>query len=270
MVSSPTLSRNDLLWNFAYYSGCGNLFLIAFDPEDVQSKISTLERATLCTTLNVVVDGLLFLGKNSKMHYYNRDGSRAPMCGNGLRCLGHFAHTLDPSETFSIETDLGPRSISIQKNGLVMTDMGRKPTITQPIDTWFFCNTGVPHAVQFLKTLPHGPIEDMLRPVRYNPAFGTNGTNVSLAMLDETGIHLRTYERGVEQETGACGTGACAAAVIASEVFGASFPHKIHFQSGEEAFVSMKNEQLFLTAGCQVLDQYTLPNPLRTNTISKR
>lgn len=263
MVLSHTLSRHDSSWHFSYYSGCGNLFLIAFDPEGLEAELTKEERAVLCSTLDISVDGLLFLGNDFKMHYYNRDGSRA-MCGNGLRCLGHFAHYIGlAKKTFTMQTDVGPRVLILQNDGLVRTDMGNIPTVSQPLANWFSCNTGVPHAVQFNTSLIQTPIEDIARPIRFHPVFGINGTNVSFAKIDKLGIHLRTFERGVEQETGACGTGACAASVIANVILHIPFPHTVHFHSGEKAMIHLEHNRLFLTAACQILGHYSLPNPLK-------
>lgn len=262
MTLSPILSKESSLWNFAYYSGCGNLFLLASDPEDIQSHLSSPQIAKLCASLEETVDGMLFLGKGLRMHYYNQDGSRASMCGNGLRCLGHFAHTLGAPDQFSLDTDLGKRAIFIQNNHLVKTDMGEKPSVSHPLADWYFCSTGVPHAVQFTSKVQEGTIEELARPIRYHRVFAPNGTNVCFASIGQNEIFLRTYERGVERETGACGTGACAASVIAAECFRLPFPHTIHFRSGENATVDLHENRLFLTAPCHFLKYHTVQNPL--------
>ena len=271
MIASP-LSRQTPTWEFVYYSGCGNLFLIAYDPDALHQRLSSKQLSFLSQSTNQTVDGLLFLeGKKDhlRMHYYNRDGTRASMCGNGLRCLGHFAHLLFYDQLpapFFIETDVGLRSLQVNPTGLVTTDMGNIPLISEPIPNWFFCNTGVPHAISFLSALPSGPIDSLALPIRSHSVFHPHGTNVSFAQLKrqqgESHLFLRTFERGVEGETGACGTGASAAACIAHTLFDTSYPITIHFYSQEKATVSKKDSRLFLTAACQVLQQLSLTNPL--------
>lgn len=269
------LKKKDPLWTFCHYSGCGNFFLIAYDPDNVHTMLSPSERASLA--LNPLapkeVDGLLFLGiehDTMRMRYYNKDGSHASMCGNGLRCLGHFIfsnHLSEcPTSTF-VQTDVGRRTLQLLSNTLIKTDMGQLQDI-QIIQlngkTLFLTNTGVPHALFVLPTLPTGAIEEDARLYRFHPALGKEGANISYATYTHTDIHLRTYERGVEKETGACGTGACAAASILHKHFGLSLPCSVVFTSKETATIDIQNNRLFLTASCKKKGTYDLHNPMET------
>lgn len=264
---SPIRSKEPC-WHFAYYSGCGNFFLIAFDPEGLNAQLTQKERAALTNSTKEIVDGLVFLGGSCDMHYYNRDGTRASMCGNGLRCLGHFASQQGFPSPFTIQTDVGERTVHILSPNEIATDMGPMQE-TQAIEiegkTVYFTDTGVPHALFVRTALPKGPIEEEARLFRFHKAFGSGGANISYATFTKhekgTSVFLRTYERGVERETGACGTGACAAASILHHHFGCSFPFTIHFASREQGVVSLRDNRLTLTASCEYKGSYSLPNP---------
>ena len=274
-LSPPSpISKTSPFWHCEYYSGCGNFFLIAYDPENIHHALSKEERASYIASSNLLVDGLLFLGnQNSQlvMNYFNSDGSEASMCGNGLRSIAHFAYyrTLQLPHTFSIQTKVGSRNIVIAHDQTIMTDMGPiLPTQSLNIDqeTLFFTNTGVPHALFVLPTLPKGSIDDKGRYIRFHPSLGEEGANVSFASYETTrkgtSVHLRTYERGVERETGACGTGACAAAAILHDHFQCSFPFTIHFASNESALIEKKEGRYMLTASCKNMGIHILANPL--------
>jgi len=272
-LPSPIKSKEHF-WYFAYYSGCGNFFLIAFDPENLHEKMTQEERAALVCIPEKVVDGLLFLGIANDslcMHYYNSDGSRASMCGNGLRSLSHFAsHVIQGLPSFfTINTDVGKRTIHMLSDNEIETDMGpmKVPKVIGiEKETLYLTDTGVPHAILVHPTLPQGPIEQEARHYRFHEALGKEGANISYASFSQkkngTVVHLRTYERGVERETGACGTGACAAAGILYHHFGCPFPFTICFASKEQAQVSLQADRLMLRASCEYKGSYFLPNPL--------
>lgn len=246
-----------------YYSGCGNLFFIGFEEDLHLCQKTDKERADLCALFQKPVDGILSLGIDEALHmnYFNSDGTRASMCGNGLRCLGHFAsrHVHGLSTSFIMHTDVGQRRIKVAEHDLISTDMGPLPTVSfHPLEKhFFFCNTGVPHAVCIEQSLPCEPIEPMARPFRFHSAFGQGGANISYATYEiqqgQTLVMLRTYERGVERETGACGTGACAAATILHTHFACPFPFHVQFISQEKALIELKDHRLFLTAPATLL-----------------
>ena len=270
---SPIRS-NEPFWQCAYYSGCGNCFLVAFDPDNVHEMLNQEERASIALQTKEVVDGLLFLGLNRsslRMHYFNSDGSRASMCGNGLRCLGLFASRQysELSPSFTIITDVGPRKITLLSDNEIEADMGainKTHVLSYPQEPLYLTDTGVPHALIVRPILPTGPIEDEARPLRFHTLFGKEGANISYATYstqeNKTVVFLRTYERGVERETGACGTGACAAAIILHNHYNCPFPFVIHFASQETARVTRQENRVFLTASASHIDSYVLKNPL--------
>jgi diaminopimelate epimerase len=274
-LSQPfPIKSKDPFWHFEYYSGCGNFFLIAFDPDNIHEKLSQEERAKLALLHQLVVDGVLFLGLKEDsliMHYYNSDWSKAAMCGNGLRCLGHFAYhqIKNLPSSFSIQTEIGKRKIQILSDNTITTDMGPiNPTYPLVIqkEILYLTDTGVPHALFVLPSLPEGPISTIARYYRFHEALGKEGANISFVSysINEEGTtaFIRTYERGVERETGACGTGACAAAGILNSNFDCPFPFTINFESKEKALIFREANRFMLTASCENKGTFSLPTPL--------
>lgn len=172
-------------------------------------------------------DGVLVLGKSRiadvKMRIFNADGSEAEMCGNGARCTALFA----------ARNASGPKKLSIEtKAGIINAEVRRdivKIRLTEPKNIEFnipvkingrilrvnFINTGVPHAVIFVSGIEKIDVDNIGRQVRYHKRFFPKGTNVNFVeVLDQGLIRIRTYERGVEGETLACGTGSTASALI--------------------------------------------------------
>jgi len=212
-------------WRFDHYSGTGNTFLITYDPSNLFPGADKEYIALLCQQEDLVVDGLLIATPsctaNIRMLYYNRDGSRAKMCGNGLRCLAHYTYMhLFPNRSYlTIETDCGIRRAYIE-NELVEVEMGpiEEPTpwtisIEKISVSGFFLDTGVPHAIIPVENLKTIDLPFLGKEIRFHPFFQPDGTNVTfITSGTTTDLAIRTYERGVEAETEACGTGAVAAA----------------------------------------------------------
>jgi len=186
-------------------------------------------------------DGLLVLGTSRRadvqMRIFNPDGSEAEMCGNGIRCLAMYAHRLGKPARMTVETQAGVKYAEIKKNHRVNVNMG-VPKILGTIprsrlkglksDRIDFIDTGVPHLVCWVDRLRHTNVNRLGKRLRHHRRFQPRGTNVDFVeyvktrdiydktsgrMVHHPTIHVRTYERGVEDETRACGTGAVAAAV---------------------------------------------------------
>jgi len=170
----------------------------------------------------VGADGLLILEKSKladvKMRIFNADGSEAQMCGNGARCVALYTG----KSKIKIETKAGIIESQVNKDSA-------KVKLTDPKDLKLdipltinyrtlrvnFINTGVPHTVIFVEGLDRIDVFNLGRQIRYHKRFAPAGTNVDfIEVIDKDSIKIRTYERGVEDETLACGTGAVAAAVI--------------------------------------------------------
>ena len=210
---------------FVKYEGAGNDFVLIdnrtarFDPDPACI-------ARLCDRhFGIGADGLMTLSADSRggcvMHYYNADGSEGEMCGNGARCFVLFAaHAgLVAGDSFRFTAIDGPHTAQLLRTEgdaaeieLAMIPVGR---IEASGDGWFL-NTGVPHYVEFVAAVDEVDLLGRGRALRYDLDRFPQGTNVNFAqLLDDGRIRMRTYERGVENETLACGTGATAVAIAA-------------------------------------------------------
>lgn len=204
---------------FYKYQGAGNDFVMIDNRSGFFPKEDTQLVAHLCDRrFGIGGDGLILLENDTdtdfKMVYYNSDGNQSSMCGNGGRCLVAFAkdlHVIAGKTTF-IATD-GLHHASFEDNGLVSLQMIDVPTIEIKKDHTFL-NTGSPHHVQMIEDLEHYNIKAEGAAIRYGELYGAAGSNINFVKkIDDTTFRLRTYERGVEDETLACGTGATAVAI---------------------------------------------------------
>jgi diaminopimelate epimerase len=218
---------------FYKLSASGNDFIIFLNFE---GKITLEEGKILAKKLcrpkfSISADGLILLEKPSissasfSWKFFNSDGSEAEMCGNGARCVARLVEDLGLFKSpFYFET----------KAGLIYAEVKGervKVALTSPIDLklnlvirtdydWFmahFVNTGVPHVVIFWDNIESAPVEKIGPKIRYHEIFKPAGTNVNFVELvegDKKYLKIRTYERGVEAETLACGTGASASAYV--------------------------------------------------------
>lgn len=204
---------------FYKYQGAGNDFVMIDNRSGFFPKEDTQLIAHLCDRrFGIGGDGLILLENDTdtdfKMVYYNSDGNQSSMCGNGGRCLVAFAKDLEVIEdkTTFIATD-GLHHASFEDNGLVSLQMIDVPTIDIKKDHSFL-NTGSPHHVQMVEDLEHYNIKEKGAAIRYGELYGAAGSNINFVKkIDDTTFRLRTYERGVEDETLACGTGATAVAI---------------------------------------------------------
>ena len=205
--------------DFYKYQGTGNDFVMIDNRADFFPKdnVKVIER--LCDRrFGIGADGLILLEKDAntdfKMVYYNADGNESSMCGNGGRCLVGFAKKLGiiGSKTIFIATD-GLHHASVGDDNLVALQMIDVETITA-FDTHTFLNTGSPHHVELVDDLETYKVKENGARLRYSELYGEKGSNINFVKkIDDTTFSLRTYERGVEDETLACGTGATAVAI---------------------------------------------------------
>jgi diaminopimelate epimerase len=211
----------------------GNDFIIIDNRENqLKDNLPELARRLCDRKYGAGADGLLLVekSKNSdfKMRIFNPDGSEAQMCGNGSRCIALYANAkrITPVN-MKIETLAGVINASV-KQGEV------KVKLTDPKEIqWNLClminecpykvnflNAGVPHVIHFVNDLESVEIKKLGPKMRYHKEFSPHGANVDFVKVidkDNSRISVRTYERGVEDETLACGTGAVASAIIAAE-----------------------------------------------------
>jgi diaminopimelate epimerase len=185
------------------------------------------------------------------MRYYNADGGEAEMCGNGARCFARFANRLAGSTSgLRFETMAGVIRADFE-GGLVKiamsqpTDLSLNHELSVALEnlTVHFVNTGVPHAVVIVDDLENVAIERLGPAIRYHGHFAPKGTNVNFVkVLHNDEIAIRTYERGVEGETLACGTGVVASALIFDALSGAGSPVKVKVMGGDTLEVSFEKE----------------------------
>ncbi len=216
-----------MLIQFYKYQGAGNDFIILDDRENtLHPRLSPNPEiiSLLCNRrFGIGADGLMLLRKDNKldfqMVYFNSDGYEGSMCGNGGRCMVAFAKELGIIRTQTLFQAVdGPHNASIIQSSdnemIVSLQMGNVRQITET-NNRLFMDTGSPHLVQFIHDIKNIDVNDEGKKLRYSREFGEGGTNVNFAQLTHQQILVRTYERGVEQETLACGTGVTAVAIAA-------------------------------------------------------
>lgn len=203
---------------FYKYNGTGNDFIL-IDNRSSQRIFTTDQIAFLChRNFGIGADGLILLQDHSdydfKMIYFNSDGNESTMCGNGGRCIVQFAYDLGiiKNETIFIAID-GPHKAKVlaDKVSIQMINVSE----IRSSDSYTILDTGSPHYVAFMNHLPSDDFLGLARNIRNSPPFKAEGINVNFAKLDHNNITMRTFERGVENETLACGTGATAVAIAA-------------------------------------------------------
>lgn len=222
------------------YEGSGNDFLLInnfdlFLDNFLNKKGLTREdfvKKVCAYHTGIGTDGLIIIEppqnkENAfKWDFFNQDGSRAEMCGNGSRCAARFAYeeSIVKSQSFKFETLAGIIEASIKEDGKVVKVQLTKPhSLQKDIELSLdgllckgdFVNTGVPHFVVIREDIESFNVNDYGRKIRFHEFFNPKGTNVNFIGLKNGKLKVRTYERGVEAETLACGTGAVASSIIA-------------------------------------------------------
>jgi len=224
---------------FTKMSGSGNDFVIIDhrEPAIPENQKRDFVKKVCARRTSVGADGLIFVERSDnadfKWDFYNEDGSSAEMCGNGGRCVARYAvENGIASKSMSFETTAG--LISAEVNGPMV-----KIKLTRPINMSVdkavnvdgeslavdCLNTGVPHAIVYTDDIEGIDLPRLGKGIRYNEAFAPAGTNVCFVQINSDGtLVVRTYERGVEGETLACGTGVVASALLSSRKKGLKSP----------------------------------------------
>lgn len=218
--------------SFSKYQGTGNDFVMVDNRKEFFPKKDIKLIELLCDRrFGVGADGLILLENDSnsdfRMVYYNSDGNESSMCGNGGRCLVAFAKQLGiiKNKTTFIATD-GLHHATIDEDGKVSLQMKDVENIQLEND-YVFLNTGSPHHVELVEDLEHYNIKEKGAKIRYSHLYGIEGSNVNFVSQQKEGtFKVRTYERGVEDETLSCGTGVTAVA-IAMNVVGKTSSNQI-------------------------------------------
>jgi len=242
---------------FLKMSGSGNDFIVIDNRDAVvpEAELARLVVGACRRKMSAGADGMILIEPSDsldfKWRFFNADGSLPDMCGNGARCAARFAfiHGIaDRQMAFetlagTIEATVGDDGVKIRmteprdlNTGIIM-DIEGTPTIVGSI------NTGVPHVVLVVDDIEAVDVVETGRLIRYHPTFTPDGTNVNFVAVGNNGtIFIRTYERGVEDETLACGTGNVAAALILAHERGLSSPVTLTARSGGKLTVHFKTQ----------------------------
>ncbi len=254
--------------NFTKMNGAGNDFVV-FDNRDGKLELGAGAIRRICDRhRGVGADGVLLLetargngdsggygsdAPSFRMRYYNSDGGEAEMCGNGARCFARFAsRAAGGMDKVSFETQAGHIGAELLGDS-VRIAMGEPRDFREALNvnvdgeslTVHSVNTGVPHAVIFVDDVSRVDVEKRGSAVRHHALFAPKGTNVNFVeKLGPDEIAIRTFERGVEGETLACGTGVVACALIFCRVTGAKAPIRARVRGGETLLVGFRADGL--------------------------
>lgn len=206
---------------FQKYQGTGNDFVILDNRENLYSNLDTTQVKLICDRrFGIGADGLMMLnnkpGYDFEMLYFNADGKPGTMCGNGGRCMIRFVNNLGIHKyTYKFLASDGEHEAELENHWirLKMKDV----TEIDEHSTFVVLNTGSPHLVKFANDVANIDVVETGREIRYSKRFAEEGINVNFVEgTGEDSIFVRTYERGVEDETMSCGTGVTAAALMSA------------------------------------------------------
>lgn len=226
--------------NFTKMHGAGNDFVMIDDrdglfPAEDYHRIA----AMACRPEGIGCEGVILVQKSDtrdfRMRFFNPDGSEAELCGNGARCVAAFAREIGAvkSDQMTFETAAGEIAAEIVDATAVKVSMPSPSNFGED-----FVVTGVPHKIVSVENLSKTDVIGEGRKIRLSEEFAPDGTNVDFVVYRQPNrVSIRTYERGVEAETGACGTGSVSAAVIGVKDYGLSFPVRVKTVLGYELVI---------------------------------
>lgn len=236
-------------------SGTGNDFIIIDhrQPLIADADIVAFVKAVCRRNFSVGADGVILIETSEvadfRWRFYNADGSTAEMCGNGARCAARFAKEkgIAPAvmrfetEAGIIEAQVGETSVRVGLTPPFDCKLQEEVELGDTIQECSFINTGVPHALFFYEDNTAVPVVDWGRTMRFHERFQPAGTNVNfVSVTGEKSLSVRTYERGVEGETLACGTGATAAAIVAVMLDRVRPPVTVVTSGGQQLIIHFK------------------------------
>ncbi len=257
--------------DFCHYTGCGNDFIIidnralSFSAADVPSLYQACS-----SQLSHNPDGFIFIDPSdvatARMSYFNCDGSSAAMCGNGLRCVMRFL--LDTACVSSHATlESSGRCYHMLSTGEAISTRMRLAHIIKQCHiehegknwSFFLVDAAVPHFVTIVDTIAALDLAHLGPFFRSHPDAGADGANVNfIQLLDKQHVAIRTYERGVERETMACGTGAVASAFVLHHIYHMPSSLSLQTASGNLLQVDIFSDHILLTGSAQKLYQGTV------------
>jgi len=237
---------------FSKFSGSGNDFIIIDNRTKMvdEKNLSRFIAGVCQRRMSIGADGLILVENHDhpekvdfKWRYFNSDGSVAEMCGNGARCVARFAFLngiAGVSMSFENQAGIVKAEMKQDRVKLLMPDPSRAhldnilSLKAGPLKVSSI-NTGVPHVAVFVEDIDKVDVTGLGREIRFHPDFSPAGTNANFVhVISGNTIAVRTYERGVEDETLACGTGAIACALISAQKYGIASPISVKTRSGGE------------------------------------
>lgn len=237
---------------FTKMSGTGNDFILIDHrtPFLSRDEMPGFAKAVCERRVSVGADGLILIEKSEsadfRWQFLNGDGSWAEMCGNGARCAARFAFALGIAparmrfETVAgiIEAEVTGQSVKLKMTAPNSLRLHEKIMVNGEEQVVHSLNTGVPHAVLFMEDIQQAPVLEWGRLIRFHEHFQPAGTNVNFVQKQGgNGLIVRTYERGVEGETLACGTGAVSAGIIAGLLGQVHPPVTVTTSGGEQLII---------------------------------
>ncbi|WP_457568356.1 diaminopimelate epimerase [Desulfurobacterium sp.] len=248
--------------NFSKLEGTGNDFVIIDNRKGTLTeclKEKNLKKRVFVRKIcdrkrGVGADGLIIINNSDtadfEWEFFNADGSTATMCGNGARCAARFAFEkgIAPRQmkfvtgAGIIGAEVNGRNVRVQMTKPHNLKLHLKINIDGKEIEGAFLNTGVPHFVTFVKDIENIDVETLGRKIRFHEMFKPEGTNANFAQFKEGKLFVRTYERGVEGETLACGTGSVASAICFSRLFSSASPVTVITRSGEPLTIYFDSE----------------------------
>ena len=231
--------------HFHKYQATGNDFVLV-DNRDGELSFTKEQIEKICDRkFGIGADGLMLIENhpslNFNLEYYNSDGSQS-LCGNGSRAAVHFASQLGlVNGHANFQAYDGPHQADLLSNGIIRLKMNDVKEIKRLVED-FFIYTGSPHFIRLVKDLDNYPVYEEGKKIRYSEDFNPGGTNVNFVeLLPNNTIRVRTYERGVEDETLSCGTGVSAAALAVSYL---QYSSPVHIKTrGGDLSVAYKSSQ---------------------------
>ncbi len=254
---------------FSKLSGAGNDFIV-IDNRDLSIHLSPEQINKLCTRrTGIGADGLILIEPSAEydfsMKYHNADGFPGSMCGNGGRCAAYFAYSIgipaSPVHAFTFDANSNRYEAWITGTETVRLQMQRPENFRHNIEIedvlCHFVNTGSPHALIYTSKLATVNVTEIGRTIRHRTDIFPGGTNVNFVEMTSTNsLSIRTFERGVEDETLACGTGAVAAALMSRQlgkISGTEVYVKVESGDTLEVCFSDTMEKVFLTGPAKIV-----------------
>lgn len=261
-----------LTQKFYKMQGSGNDFIIVDNRSGAitPNAMPSWAKALCPRAFRIGADGIIFLETDTsgqastRWHFFNADGSRAQMCGNGARCATFLGHALGMAPADHImRTDAGlvqakvfaaENTVEVQLTPVRDQRLHLVLELDDQSWTTHFANTGVPHAVVLTDNVKDLDLGTLGPQVRYHPSFAPEGANANfIEIVDHEHLYLRTYERGVENETYACGTGAAASVVVAHSLGLVKARTQVTTSGGENLEISLRGQDIFLRGQVQLV-----------------